>query len=186
MEYVMPNWCSNILVVMGKKDEVEKFKLRCGEEKMLENHFPTPNELLINESPARDKDLSEELFTKYGAKDWYDWRVNNWGTKWEVSDLFLKEDNNIDGNLIALVYTFDTAWAPPEIGIQNISGMYKDVIFHLEFEEPGMAFEGYCRCLNGETIGSNTHEMYDKWANVVDNLRNDWEYTVEYYKKDDK
>lgn len=43
-------------------------------------------------------------FVKYGCFDWYNWRVNNWGTKWNAC--YSKWVN--DYTLI-----FDTAWAPP-------------------------------------------------------------------------
>ena len=185
MEYVMPNWCENILVVMGEKEQVEKFKEVVEDGGMFEKHLPTPAALLNTEAFNKDLDAIEKFKTLHGARDWYDWRINNWGTKWDVQDIDVKETDNIDDNLVAYVFTFDTAWAPPEIGIETISGMYKDIVFHLQFEEPGMAFEGFCRCLNGETIASQTNEMYEKWDTIVDNLRYDWEYTMKTYKKDD-
>ena len=63
--------------------------------------------------------------------------------------------------------------------------MYKDVIFHLEYEEPGMGFEGYNRFVNGESISSECHDMYEKWSNIVDNLRDDYEWTIKGLKKED-
>lgn len=182
----MPNWCENILVVMGDQEQVTKFKEKVEDGGMFEKHLPTPVELLKIEGFNKDLDLSKKMIDKYGARDWYDWRVNNWGTKWDVDDIHVREADNVDGDLMAVVFSFDSAWSPPEAGIETISGMYKDVVFHLQYEEPGMAFEGYCRCLNGETIGSETHEMYEKWDSIVDNLRNDWEYTIQTYKKDDE
>lgn len=38
-------------------------------------------------------------YTKYGAPGWYDWRRNNWGTKWNVCD--------------PLGYSFQTTWSAP-------------------------------------------------------------------------
>ena len=46
---------------------------------------------------------------KYGAKDWYDWRKEHWGTKWNA--LNAVQDNN--------GYSFDTAWSYPN-GIVNV------------------------------------------------------------------
>ena len=39
---------------------------------------------------------------------WYDWRLENWGTKWDVYNVHMTRmgDNT-------LVMSFDTAWSPP-------------------------------------------------------------------------
>lgn len=43
--------------------------------------------------------------------DWYDWRIENWGTKWDIYDATC---DRIDAN--ALVISFLSAWSPP-IGV---------------------------------------------------------------------
>ena len=44
---------------------------------------------------------------KYGYKDWYDWRVENWGTKWNAKECYVSEDNN------GLHIEFLSAWSTP-------------------------------------------------------------------------
>jgi hypothetical protein len=74
-----------------------------------------------------------------GKRDWYSWRVNNWGTKWDVGgeDAFgeriLPDDNTV-------VLSFDSAWSPP---IEFYIFM-KGQGFHIRasYFEPGMAFCG--------------------------------------------
>ena len=39
---------------------------------------------------------------------WYDWRCDNWGTKW---DIYSTQCSRMDDN--TLVMSFDTAWSPP-------------------------------------------------------------------------
>lgn len=39
------------------------------------------------------------------GEDWYDWRVKNWGTKWEGYGGRFNDDQT--------AFTFDTAWSPP-------------------------------------------------------------------------
>ena len=39
---------------------------------------------------------------------WYDWRLEHWGTKWEI---YHPHVNRMDAN--TLVMNFDTAWSPP-------------------------------------------------------------------------
>jgi len=40
--------------------------------------------------------------------DWYEWRLDNWGTKW---DIYETHCNRIDANTLSM--TFYTAWSPP-------------------------------------------------------------------------
>ena len=42
------------------------------------------------------------------ASGWYDWRLDNWGTKW---DIYETHCNRIDANTLSM--TFYTAWSPP-------------------------------------------------------------------------
>ena len=40
---------------------------------------------------------------------WYEWRCDNWGTKWEACDIKITQDYTD-----FLEVTFNTAWSPPE------------------------------------------------------------------------
>ena len=71
----------------------------------------------------------------YGCKDWYNWSVNNWGTKWYASD---SEKN---GNTL----TFQTAWSLPEPILVKLSEMFPEVTMHVEYAD--------------EDIGSNCGEF---------------------------
>jgi len=61
----------------------------------------------------------DELDEKYGAHDWYNWNVNNYGTKWGDC-----ETRMINRDKESLEYTFDTAWAPAYPMIEKISKEY--------------------------------------------------------------
>ena len=50
---------------------------------------------------------------RYGSKDWYDWRIKNWGTKWNASDSSFNEETG--------VVEFDTAWSMPENIFRTLS-----------------------------------------------------------------
>ena len=49
--------------------------------------------------------MNESLFD---GGDWYNWRLDNWGTKW---DIYETHCNRIDANTLSM--TFYTAWSPP-------------------------------------------------------------------------
>jgi|APGre2960657423_1045063.scaffolds.fasta_scaffold01445_11 hypothetical protein len=58
------------------------------------------------------------LILEYGAENWYDWNVINWGTKWDCEVLL--SDSVKDHRLFDC--EFDTAWSPPInflINLQN-------------------------------------------------------------------
>ncbi len=40
--------------------------------------------------------------------DWYEWRLDNWGTKW---DIYETHCTRVDANTLSM--TFYTAWSPP-------------------------------------------------------------------------
>jgi len=64
--------------------------------------------------------------------DWYEQRMNKWGTKWIGYDL------NIGGSIL----DFYTAWSPPVPIIKKLAELHKDIAFRLEYYELGCAFRG--------------------------------------------
>lgn len=57
-------------------------------------------------------------YKKYGAATWYNWRIDNWGTKWNA----LGTGKWIDDDTI----TFKTAWSAPLPVMEKLSKMYPD------------------------------------------------------------
>ena len=57
--------------------------------------------------------------------DWYRWRVENWGTKWNAIDA-----ENIDDG-----FNFDTAWAAPLSVIKNLSALFPKIKFNLTWSD---------------------------------------------------
>ena len=126
----MPNWTSNEVRFKSRinsKHQLDKLKKRLEGTENLElnrsseedkgdiNEFDfnrivkMPN-ALENTKALEDKtdNKAKRMLKKYGAKDWYDWRCKNWGTKWNSVDTEIIEDER-EG----LTYTFNTAWDCP-------------------------------------------------------------------------
>lgn len=106
------------------------------------------------------KEESEEEYTKearialdnikkYGYKDWYDWSVANWSTKWDACESDIEEFSNE-----FLAINFETAWAPPEGWFRKICTDYPNLQFELKYDEPGMGFFGRMR----STGNGNYHD----------------------------
>lgn len=165
----MPNWCENKLAVVGPTEEVSAFGNKFGVNNL------SPGQWVNNLTPGQSRGLDSLPFLEVFIPtpivedessedepkilpDWYEWRIENWGTKWDCSGLSLERRffaSNVPVNndvTQVLELSFDTAWAPPEAGIAKISEMYPNLQFFLYFIEFGMGFEGYTLFRNGEVL----------------------------------
>jgi hypothetical protein len=127
----MPNWCGNVLSVYFPGDdgvpgerlrELREFVATDVEPFSLGRIIPVPSEVEMSEVPMAG----------------YNWRVNNWGTKWDAHDVVVDEtsDRGVD-------FRFDTAWAPPVEAVRELSRLFPDAVIGLAYDEPGMDFGGY-------------------------------------------
>lgn len=64
---------------------------------------------------------------KYGGRDWYDWRIANWGTKWNAVGTYVDWD--------ARQIMFQTAWSAPAAIIDKMSRAFPDVEFEWMYAE---------------------------------------------------
>jgi len=101
----------------------------------LEKHHPEYVELAHRYKANIDQ---------HGHTDWYGWRIENWGTKWDVEANQIRVLIDEPGTL---ELAFDTAWSPPQ-GIHDaleaiIAEQDLDVHISWFYDEPGMQFAGY-------------------------------------------
>ena len=92
---------------------------------------------------------------KEEEENWYDWRVNYWGTKWDLDiDIQINEDD-------CILLSFDSAWAPPTAWLDKVSYDFPELHFILNFEEGGVGFKGTYEICRSEDIFSNeTNDWY--------------------------
>lgn len=62
-------------------------------------------------------------YIKYGYCNWYDWSIDNWGTKWNVDDSCNVEYNKEKQEF---TITFDTAWSCPSGILEEYGKMCSD------------------------------------------------------------
>lgn len=107
----MPDHCFNRIRIETEKENI---LLHLKELLFKDNNFtmnkllPMPKELEDTISPSIKP--NKELIDKYGYDNWYDWKLNNWGTKWDAyehSSLIEKSNNYLE-------QSFNTAWCPPQ------------------------------------------------------------------------
>ena len=141
----MPNWCNNTVEIYHQDPAmIERARKGFNEGALLNEFLPVPEDLQITAgflghgTPEQaELELKEQAnLKKYGCKNWYDWCVANWGTKWDVGgDGYEAQD--IEGGLML---TFDSAWSPPIGAFEKLVEMGFSI--RAMYYEPGMAFAG--------------------------------------------
>ena len=133
----MPNWCLNRLTIEHEdRAKVMEFAYAYKEGKACDHYLPVP------------RDESGELITDEKHPDyWYNWCVNNWGTKWDIGS----ENGEMHGLHPTVVgnqatMSFDSAWAPP-IGLYDRLQLLGFKV-EASYFEPGIGFAG--RWIDGE------------------------------------
>ena len=138
----MPNWCNNGITLRHADPQMIE-RVLTGREGLLMEFLPTPAPLLDttagsfgdSEKQRELERLQEDNIRAYGFKDWYDWNIANWGTKWDVS---LDNVERQDPNTVSAA--FDSAWSPPITAYERLL----ELGFEIEafYYEPGMCFVG--------------------------------------------
>lgn len=141
----MPNWCNNNVTISHTDSaKIEALAAAVREGKFCNHVIPVPEDLQIVAGcvgdPVEQAELERktaENLEKYGAGNWYDFCVNQWGTKWDV-DAYEGEGVVVANNTIE--FGFDSAWAPP-VGIYDklVDEGFEVVAYYYE---PGMGFVG--------------------------------------------
>ena len=100
----------------------------------------------IGECPKMiiDKDKPFRSGLRFESTDvmddrWYNWRVQNWGTKWDCYTLEIDDSDLPHGFEV----TFETAWSPPEEVCSAIREQYPNVSISWFYDEPGCEIAGY-------------------------------------------
>ena len=140
----MPNWCNNsVEIYHDDPTMLERARKAFNGEGLLQEFIPVPQALrdTVSGSMGEDKRAEHEAqqaanVEKYGYANWYDFCVNEWGTKWEIG---------ADGNPAqdipgGLMLGFDSAWSPPIAAYEKLT----DLGFRIRamYYEGGMAYAG--------------------------------------------
>jgi hypothetical protein len=146
----MPNWCDNQVTITGPNSVIDKIEKIVKEEKdgngLLNFMKPMPKELDGTTSPSSSADKPQPMVE--GFDNWYDWRCENWGTKWEVNEFYGVDRQHLNDSLdeSTISFGFSSAWSPPinayQTFIMNMSEKNLDVSVKAYYYEGGCDFMG--------------------------------------------
>jgi hypothetical protein len=140
----MPNWCNNSVEIYHEDPAmIERVREAFNKGALLQEFIPVPESLQIVAGsvgdPVEQAKLIEDTnrnLEVHGYGNWYDYCVNEWGTKWDIG---------ADGNPAqdipgGLMLGFDSAWAPPCAAYEKLTE--QGFRIRAMYYEGGMAFAG--------------------------------------------
>ena len=145
----MPNYCNNNIVITGPNSVIDKIEKIANGDKgdLLQYFYPMPKELndtVAGPEPKTKKEKLEKrrLQVEYGASNWYDWRVENWGTKWDIMEFYNITRKEIGEDESEIELGFDTAWAPALGAYEKFIDENSNCSLKAYYYEPGCDFMG--------------------------------------------
>jgi len=185
----MPNWCNNYLELTHDDPEmITRARKAFAAGRLLDEFCPVPKDLNIvagrvgsdldAEQIKLEEDTKRNLET-HGYANWYDYCVNEWGTKWDVGgdgDMATLDGPN------AIRMNFDSAWAPPVPAMQK----FQDLGFKVKlvYWESGMCFCGLYdengddyyeySDMTADELEKEINPEIDECMCIIENLR-EWE-----------
>ena len=90
----------------------------------FERILPMPSFIITDDLAYEDRKSS-------CGRNWYDWHIDNWGTKWNAYSTHRDSKGRI---------LFDTAWAVPIPAITVLSKLFPELAFDMESFDEGWSF----------------------------------------------
>ena len=91
----------------------------------------------------------EQAEKETGFDNWYNWNITHWSTKWSPDVHEVSVATDADGGSVATV-GYQTAWAPAENLILQLSKLFPKLLFVEAYLEEGMGFWGANTYIKGE------------------------------------
>ena len=189
----MPNWCDNQITITGPNSVIDKIEKIVTEEKdgdgLLNYFHPMPKQLEDTTSPSSSADKPQPMVEGFDC--WYDWRCENWSTKWDVNEFYGVDRQHLNDSLdeSTISFGFSSAWSPPigayEQFISDMSANQIDVSVKAYYYEGGCDFmgcwdNGYDDCYAPSDYKSTDDFWQDGIGSTLDEMFNITEPMAEY------
>ena len=163
----MPNWCNNKMTIKGPHKIIDKIEKIVKDESndapgLLNYLHPMPKGL--NDTTSPDSSAKNPQPYIDGYTNWYDWCVNNWGTKWELSEYYghgrttskTKDESSIS-------FIFSSAWSPPINALAHFLEQNENCEGTLLYFEGGCDFAGLWDNGNDVCISPSDYKSDDEY-----------------------
>ena len=190
----MPNYCNNVVEIRGP---VQVVKALVDHRLDFMKIYPYPKDLDIVAGRSGADDSPEQIqlvaaeesnLKKYGYKNWYDWCVSEWGTKWNAGgsdNADMQIDFDEDGDDSIALFQFDTAWAPALGVLEKLRDDHPELSVECRYHEPGVGFmgvwtDGHDRCYDNIEGSKDTFwqsddgRLLDETFDIVESMQ-EWE-----------
>jgi hypothetical protein len=155
----MPNWCDNtVYITHDDPKKIQTLVDAWKENKFFGTIHPEPDYTKVKVKPTfpsikgNDDPVDPE-------SAWWDWRVQNWGTKWEITT----DEAYIDIHENEIKVSFATAWSPP-------TGIF-DKLVDDGYGVNALYYEGGCAFCGQYVDGSDeTYGTDGKWMDVKNTI----------------
>jgi hypothetical protein len=193
----MPNHCTNLLSCTSGKtigSIIKPYLTDDGKSIDFNKILPMPEGILktlgfstieeitkertLEEREAKQKEvalLEEQNQKDYGHKNWYDWCVAVWDTKWNSYSCYTLEENDFNALEDLDSIGFQTAWSPPINVIRELAKLTGESL-RMSYYDEGWMFGGEY-LVNAD--GSETDSCYDDPSECPEHLKE--ELDVQYF-----
>ena len=185
----MPNWCNNTLEITHSDPAMlERARVAFKDGRLLDEFVPVLKSLHIvagrvgddsDEAQIKLKEDTARNIATHGYGNWYDYCVNEWGTKWDVGG---DGDQATQVGPTDLRMNFDSAWAPPIAAMDKFQDLgFKVKLIYWEsgmcfcglFDENGDDYYDYSD-MTADELEAEINPEIDECMGIVENLRT-WE-----------
>lgn len=187
----MPNWVMNHIVIVGSPEDVMLIKEQVkSEDSGFDFHkiIPVPDSIktissfssnienlarkvvgnnafklpeTISKEDRKNISLMVYNYHEHGSYNWYDWNINNWGTKWNSSEPISSVDNE---------FWFQTAWSMPEPVLKKLSEQYPNCTIMHEWADEDIG----SNCGNGSYSAGDAELYWCTGREAVEFANNLW------------
>ena len=130
----MPNWVTNIIHTLNPNADLREFTDEEGNF-TFQKIVPMPDDIFRGNLGAEER-------KKYGSKNWYDWSLIHWGTKWDACEPHTYENTAI----------IETAWSCPVPVLIELGKKVGGILVLYADEDTGSNCGGFIVKKNGEVV----------------------------------
>ena len=132
--------------------------------KEIEERFTTcENGENILKEYIRLAEIALDNIKKYGHKNWYDWNLANWDTKWDAYEPYVNAMTD------EIFLSFMTAWSTPEPIFKKLAEQYPGLMIDIDYADEDL----------GHNCGNYSY-VDGKWGYVI----GDYEFACQMWDVD--